>query len=116
MSDHSHHPGSPAAFESKVKTASPHFDRNLKAMAEMVTNVRNEEQFIAHGGGDKAIESQHKKGRLTARERIACSSIRYRRLRTWLFRRLGHVRRMGRRSLGRRGAPDWRECKDGWSC
>src|ERR1022692_3505699 len=40
-------------------------------MAEMVANVRNEEQIIAQGGGDKAIESQHKKGRLTARERIA---------------------------------------------
>ena len=30
-----------------------------------------EEQLIDQGGGDKAIESQHKKGRLTARERIA---------------------------------------------
>ncbi len=71
MTDHSHHSGSPAAFETKVKPDSPRFERNLKAMAELVTNVRNEEQIIAQGGGDKAIESQHKKGRLTARERIA---------------------------------------------
>jgi acetyl-CoA carboxylase carboxyltransferase component len=71
MTDHSHHSGSPAAFETKVKSDSARFERNLKAMAEMVANVRNEEQIIAQGGGDKAIESQHKKGRLTARERIA---------------------------------------------
>jgi len=71
MTDHSHHSGPPSAFETKVKSDSARFERNLKAMAEMVANVRNEEQFIAHGGGDKAIESQHKKGRLTARERIA---------------------------------------------
>jgi acetyl-CoA carboxylase carboxyltransferase component len=71
MTDHSHHPGSSSTFESKVKSDSPRFERNLKAMAEMVANVRNEEQIIAQGGGDKAIESQHKKGRLTARERIA---------------------------------------------
>jgi acetyl-CoA carboxylase carboxyltransferase component len=71
MTDHSHHSGSPAAFETKVKSDSSRFERNLKAMAEMVANVRNEEQRIAQGGGDKAIESQHKKGRLTARERIA---------------------------------------------
>ncbi len=71
MTDHSHHSGSPSTFETKVKTDSPRFERNLKAMAEMVTNVRNEELLIAQGGGDKAIESQHKKGRLTARERIA---------------------------------------------
>jgi 3-methylcrotonyl-CoA carboxylase beta subunit len=71
MTDHSHHSGSPAAFETKVKSDSARFERNLKAMAEMVANVRNEEQLIAQGGGDKAIESQHKKDRLTARERIA---------------------------------------------
>jgi acetyl-CoA carboxylase carboxyltransferase component len=71
MTDHSHHSGPPLAFETKVKPDSPRFEGNLKAMAEMVANVRNEELLIAQGGGDKAIESQHKKGRLTARERIA---------------------------------------------
>ena len=71
MTDHSRHSGSPAPFETKVKPDSPRFERNLKGMAELVTNVRNEEQIIAQGGGDKAIASQHKKGRLTARERIA---------------------------------------------
>src|SRR5713101_78619 len=33
--------------------------------------MKNQEELICQGGGVKAIESQHKKGRLTARERIA---------------------------------------------
>src|ERR1700747_2379376 len=32
--------------------------------------MKNQEELICQGGGAKAIESQHKKGRLTARERI----------------------------------------------
>ncbi|PYV49615.1 MAG: methylcrotonoyl-CoA carboxylase, partial [Acidobacteria bacterium] len=39
-------------------------------MADLVSAVRNEEEQIREGGGTKAIESQHTKGRLTARERI----------------------------------------------
>ena len=69
MTEHLTHAGSP--FKSKVKTDSPRFERNQKAMAELVGQVRNEEEIIQQGGGQKAIESQHKKGRLTARERIA---------------------------------------------
>ncbi|MFZ0707110.1 MAG: carboxyl transferase domain-containing protein, partial [Candidatus Korobacteraceae bacterium] len=67
MSDKASQP----TFESKVKTGSPRFEHNLHAMAELVTSLRNEEEIIHEGGGEKAIESQHKKGRLTARERIA---------------------------------------------
>src|SRR5467141_1903103 len=40
-------------------------------MIDLVTQIKNEEEQIAVGGGAKAIEAQHKKGRLTARERIA---------------------------------------------
>src|SRR6267143_6827418 len=40
-------------------------------MIDLVTQIKNEEEQIAVGGGAKAIESQHKKGRLTARERVA---------------------------------------------
>src|SRR3984893_291244 len=40
-------------------------------MIDLLTRVKNEEEQIRQGGGTKAIESQHKKGRLTARERIA---------------------------------------------
>jgi acetyl-CoA carboxylase carboxyltransferase component len=68
MTDHRPHAGS--TFETQVKTDSPHFERNQKAVAELVAQVRNEEEIIQQGGGAKAIESQHKKGRLTARERI----------------------------------------------
>jgi acetyl-CoA carboxylase carboxyltransferase component len=39
-------------------------------MADLVSAVRNEEEQIREGGGAKAIENQHTKGRLTARERI----------------------------------------------
>ena len=49
-------------------------DASVKASRQMVdrlTEIKNEEEQICQGGGAKAIESQHKKGRLTARERIA---------------------------------------------
>jgi acetyl-CoA carboxylase carboxyltransferase component len=68
MSD-SQHSSSP--FQSQVKTDSPRYDRNQKAMAEMVAQIRNQEEVIRQGGGEKAIAAQHKKGRLTARQRVA---------------------------------------------
>src|SRR5882672_4395282 len=40
-------------------------------MVELLTAIRTEEEKIRQGGGPKAIESQHKKNRLTARERVA---------------------------------------------
>jgi len=40
-------------------------------MVELLTTIKNEEEKIRQGGGAKAIESQHKKNRLTARERVA---------------------------------------------
>ena len=39
-------------------------------MADLMSQVHNEEEKIREGGGPKAIESQHSKNRLTARERI----------------------------------------------
>jgi len=39
-------------------------------MVELLTAIKNEEEKIHQGGGPKAIESQHKKNRLTARERV----------------------------------------------
>jgi acetyl-CoA carboxylase carboxyltransferase component len=59
------------ALETKVDATSPRFEKNMRAMAELVAQLRNEEEKIREGGGAKAIDSQHKKGRLTARERIA---------------------------------------------
>src|SRR6476660_5759366 len=54
----------------KIDATSTRFEKNMRAMAELVAAVRNEEQLIQQGGGEKAIESQHAKKRLTARERI----------------------------------------------
>ena len=54
----------------KVDPSSLRFESNMRSLAELVAQVRNEEEKIREGGGPKAIESQHAKGRLTARERI----------------------------------------------
>ncbi|MGA9185332.1 MAG: carboxyl transferase domain-containing protein, partial [Candidatus Acidiferrales bacterium] len=58
-------------IETKVKATAPEFERNSRSMVERLTKLKNEEETIRQGGGAKAIESQHQKGRLTARERIA---------------------------------------------
>jgi len=42
-----------------------------RTMQELVEQLRRDELRIAGGGGRSAIERQHEKGRLTARERIA---------------------------------------------
>jgi 3-methylcrotonyl-CoA carboxylase beta subunit len=55
---------------SKVDPTSARFEKNMRAMAAMVSAVRNEEEQIREGGGAKAIDSQHAKSRLTARERL----------------------------------------------
>src|SRR5947209_9449099 len=55
---------------SKVDPTSAKFEANMRFMADLVSHIRNEEETIREGGGPKAIESQHGKGRLTARERI----------------------------------------------
>ena len=54
----------------KVQSSHPRFEKNMREMARLVAEVRNQEQQIAEGGGAKAIETQHAKKRLTARERI----------------------------------------------
>src|SRR3954466_996533 len=56
---------------SKLDPNSPRYQKNARAMADLVTTTAREQEKIHEGGGAKAIESQHKKGRLTARERIA---------------------------------------------
>ncbi len=57
-------------LESKLDATSARFEKNMRAMAELVSRIRNEEEALRDGGGAKAIESQHSKGRLTARERL----------------------------------------------
>jgi len=59
------------AIETQVDAKSADFKTNSRKMIDRLTEIKNEEERIRQGGGAKAIESQHKKGRLTARERIA---------------------------------------------
>jgi len=54
-----------------LKPDAPGYLRNLAAMRALVTALQTEEARIREGGGDKAVEAQHRKARLTARERIA---------------------------------------------
>jgi 3-methylcrotonyl-CoA carboxylase beta subunit len=58
-------------IESRVDQKSADFEKNSRLMLERLTELKNQEQQIQQGGGAKAIEAQHKKNRLTARERIA---------------------------------------------
>src|SRR6184192_91216 len=57
-------------LSTRIDATSARFEANMRYMADLVSAVRNEEEQIREGGGTKAIESQHTKGRLTARERI----------------------------------------------
>jgi 3-methylcrotonyl-CoA carboxylase beta subunit len=58
-------------LESRIDLTSGRFEKNMRAMADLVAAVHNEEEKIRQGGGQKAAEAQHAKKRLTARERIA---------------------------------------------
>src|SRR5271166_4247761 len=69
MTDHTH-AASTVQLESRIKSTSPRFERNQHAVAELVARMRMDEEQIQQGGGEKAIDAQHKKGRLTARQRI----------------------------------------------
>lgn len=61
---------SSSILSTKIDPTSQRFENNMRYMADLVSAVRNEEEQIREGGGAKAIESQHSKGRLSARERI----------------------------------------------
>jgi 3-methylcrotonyl-CoA carboxylase beta subunit len=66
-------PDSPSispVIATRVDPTSARFEANMRFLADLVSQVRNEEEKIREGGGAKAIENQHAKGRLTARERI----------------------------------------------
>jgi 3-methylcrotonyl-CoA carboxylase beta subunit len=55
----------------KIDSSSSRFAKNMRAMADLVAQIKNEEEELRLGGGAKSIDSQHAKKRLTARERIA---------------------------------------------
>ena len=60
-----------SVLKSSVNVKSPDFEKNSRSIIDLLTQLKNEEEQIRQGGGPKATESQHKKERLTARERIA---------------------------------------------
>jgi acetyl-CoA carboxylase carboxyltransferase component len=60
-----------SVIANRIDTNSARFENNMRAMAELVTRIRNEKEQLREGGGARAIEAQHSKKRLTARERIA---------------------------------------------
>jgi 3-methylcrotonyl-CoA carboxylase beta subunit len=57
-------------LESRLDTGAARFGRNREATVRLLEEVRAEEARIREGGGAKAVEAQHAKGRLTARERL----------------------------------------------
>lgn len=54
-----------------IDPSSQQFEKNTRHMANLMLEIKNEEETLREGGGKKAAESQHQKGRWTARERIA---------------------------------------------
>jgi 3-methylcrotonyl-CoA carboxylase beta subunit len=58
------------SLKSNVDTKSATFTKNSRRVIDLVTALKNTEELLCQGGGGKAIDAQHKKGRLTARERI----------------------------------------------
>jgi acetyl-CoA carboxylase carboxyltransferase component len=58
-------------LETRVQRDAPEFEKNTREMINRLTALKNEEELLREGGGAKAIEAQHRKSRLTARERIA---------------------------------------------
>jgi len=63
-------PETSSVLETRVDPTSARYEANMRFMADLVSQIHNEEENICEGGGPKAIENQHSKGRLTARERI----------------------------------------------
>jgi 3-methylcrotonyl-CoA carboxylase beta subunit len=60
-----------SALETHARHEASDFKKNARSMAALLVQIRNQEEQIRAGGGPRAVEAQHKKGRLTARERIA---------------------------------------------
>jgi len=57
-------------INSNISTDSPNFKNNLTYHLEKVTEFEKTLEKALQGGGEKAIESQKKRGKLTARQRI----------------------------------------------
>ncbi len=57
-------------IDSQIDPTSQQFRDNAEAMKALVAAIRTEEETIKLGGGKENIARQHKKNRLTARERV----------------------------------------------
>lgn len=60
----------PNVLPSALDTGSGRFQANLAAMRTLLEQYHREQAVLRQGGGAKAIEAQHAKGRLTVRERL----------------------------------------------
>ncbi|HWZ25657.1 MAG TPA: acyl-CoA carboxylase subunit beta [Verrucomicrobiae bacterium] len=59
-----------SVLKNTVDTKSAAAQKNHRRIVDLLTQLKNEEEQICAGGGPKAVDSQHKKGRLTGRERV----------------------------------------------
>ncbi len=68
-------PNAPALLKnviaSRLDANNARSKKNAAATSALTAKIAEESKVIQQGGGTKAIESQHSKGRLTARERLA---------------------------------------------
>jgi acetyl-CoA carboxylase carboxyltransferase component len=60
-----------STLKSSINRDSPDFQKNSRRVIDLLTQIKNQDEIIRQGGGLKAVEAQHQKGRLTARERVA---------------------------------------------
>ncbi len=58
-------------IDTHINRDSAKFTKNARHLRKLLEEIHSQEEVIRQGGGEKSIKSQHKKGRLTARERIA---------------------------------------------
>jgi acetyl-CoA carboxylase carboxyltransferase component len=67
-------PNTPAQLKntlpSRLDPATPRSRKNAAAIAALLAKIAEQSKLIQQGGGPKAIDSQHAKNRLTARERL----------------------------------------------
>ncbi len=59
-----------ALIKTHVDPRSEIFQKNAREMADLMHRIKTEEEVLREGGGKNAADAQHKKGRMTARERI----------------------------------------------
>ena len=55
----------------ELDAKNPKFVKRAEGMRALLSVIRQQEETIRLGGGAKAIQSQHDKGRLTVRERVS---------------------------------------------